>query len=109
MGKKQTAAEARRDEDFDAIMAGLNDAVAIAQGQADPATYRVHVPEQIDVKAIRKSQGMTQAMFALTYGLPKASIEEWEQRRRTPDTGSRLLLKVIAREPEAVKRALSAA
>jgi hypothetical protein len=30
---------------FERIMAGLNDAIEIAEGRADPTTYRVHVVE----------------------------------------------------------------
>lgn len=106
MAKKPTAAERRRDEDFAGIMAGLTEVEAIQAGTADPATYRVHTPAQIDVKAIRQAQGLSQKGFAERYGLPKATIEEWEQGRRQPDTGSRVLLTVIAREPDAVRRAL---
>ena len=40
---------------FDKIRAGLEDAIAIARGEANPATYRVHVPDQIDVKAIARN------------------------------------------------------
>ncbi|MEQ7156559.1 helix-turn-helix domain-containing protein [Brevundimonas aurifodinae] len=91
---------------FDKIAEGLEEAVEIKEGRADPGTYRVHAPEKVDVKAIRTAQGLSQAGFAARYGLPKATIEEWEQNRRQPDTGSRLLLRVIEREPEAVARAL---
>ena len=92
---------------FNKIMDGLADVLAIEEGRADPATYRVHAPVKVDVKAIRKRQGLTQAAFAARYGLPKATVEDWEQERREPDTGSRLLLQVIDREPEAVQRALA--
>lgn len=105
MTTKTTAADRRRDDDFAGIMAGLDEVLAIEEGRASPA--RVHAPERVDVKAIRKAQGLTQAAFALAYGLPKATVEEWEQGRRQPDTGSRLFLKVIEREPEAVQRALA--
>ena len=105
MTKLITAADRRREDDFENIMAGLGDAVAIVEDRADPETYRVHAPETVDVKAIRKGQGLSQAAFAARYGLPKATVEDWEQNRRQPDTGSRLLLKIIEREPEAVGRA----
>lgn len=105
MTRKPTAAERRRDDDFAGMMAGLEEVLAIEEGRARPA--RIHAPVSVDVKAIRKAQGLSQAAFAATYGLPKATIEDWEQNRRLPDTGSRILLKVIEREPEAVQRALS--
>lgn len=107
MSNKPSAAERRRDEDFAGIMEALGQVEAIEAGTADPSTYRIHAPEQVDVKAIRKAQGLSQAAFAARYGLPKATVEDWEQNRRQPDTGSRLLLKVIEREPDAVRRALA--
>ena len=39
----------------DSIRRGLREAVAYAKGEADKNAYRVHVPEKIDVKAIRTS------------------------------------------------------
>lgn len=107
MPDRPSAADRRRDDDFASIMAGLGDAVAIAEGTAVPGTYKVHAPERVDVRAIRKGLGLTQAAFAARFGLPKGTIEDWEQKRREPDTGSRILLKVIEREPEAVQRALA--
>ncbi len=92
---------------FDKIAAGLNDAIAIARGDADPATYRVHVPEEIDVKAIRKRLGLTQEQFGLRYGFGPR-VRDWEQKRKRPDAAMRAFLLVIAREPEAVDRALHA-
>ena len=39
---------------FDDIMTGIADMGEIINGTADPATYRVHVPERIDVRRIRQ-------------------------------------------------------
>jgi putative transcriptional regulator len=39
---------------FDKIAAGLKDAIAIARGTADRASYRVHVPADVDVGRIRR-------------------------------------------------------
>lgn len=104
---KRSTAKRPMDDDFTNVMAGLGEAVAYVEGTADKAAFQVHVPEKIDVRAIRRKLGLTQAAFAASFGLPKAAIEEWEQGRRKPDTGSRILLKVIEREPEAVQRALA--
>ena len=93
---------------FDQIKAGFEDAVAIARGEADPTTYRVHVPVEIDVKAIRKQLGMSQAQFAASFGFGLDAVQNWEQGRRRPEGAARAFLKVIEREPEAVRRALAA-
>jgi putative transcriptional regulator len=93
---------------FDNIKAGLEDAIAIARGDADPATYRVHVPAAVDVKAIRQKLGMSQAAFARSFGFALDAVQNWEQGRRRPEGAARAFLKVIEREPDAVRRALAA-
>ena len=93
---------------FDKIKAGLEDAIAIARGEADPATHRVHVPAEVDVKAIRRKLGMTQAEFARSFGFGLDAVQNWEQGRRRPEGAARAFLKVIDREPDAVRRALAA-
>jgi putative transcriptional regulator len=39
---------------FVKIKARLEEAVAITRGEADSSTSRVHVPAEVDVKAIRR-------------------------------------------------------
>lgn len=92
---------------FDKIKAGLEDAIAFAQGDASRAV--AHVPPAIDVRAIRKGLGLTQEEFALRYGFSIARIRDWEQGRSRPDGAVRAYLLVIEREHEAVDRALQAA
>jgi putative transcriptional regulator len=94
---------------FDKIAEGLADAIAIARGEADPATYRVHAPTDVDVVKIRQSMGLTREAFALRFGLPLGTVRDWEQHKRKPDGAARVLLTVIDKEPEAVTRALAAA
>ncbi len=79
---------------------------AIARGEAHPATYRLHVPVDVDVRKIRKSLKLSQTQFAARFGLPASTIRDWEQHRRKPEGAARVLLQVIKREPEAVSRAL---
>jgi putative transcriptional regulator len=92
---------------FAKISAGLKHAIEIAEGRADPATYRAHVPQAVDVKALRTKLGLTQEQFALRFNLSLARIRDWEQGRSAPDGAVRAYLKVIEREPKAVTRALS--
>jgi putative transcriptional regulator len=37
-----------------------------------------------DIKALRKSTGLTQKAFAELTGIPKRTIEQWESGRRNP-------------------------
>ncbi|MCT8971188.1 helix-turn-helix domain-containing protein [Microbaculum marinisediminis] len=94
---------------FDKIKAGLENAIAISEGKVDPECYRVHVPEEIDVKAIRKQLRLTQQAFSDRYGFSLARLRDWEQGRSRPDSAARAYLKVISQEHEAVERALRAA
>jgi len=88
---------------FDKIMGGLNDAIAFADGDVGGSVP--HAVSVIDVAAIRKATGLSQAKFADTYGLDKSAVEEWEQGRRKPGRAARVLLRVIEINPEIVKEA----
>jgi putative transcriptional regulator len=78
---------------------------AIARGEADPATYRVYVPADVDVRKIRNALKMSQAQFAVRFCLPASTIRDWEQNRRKPEVAARVLLQVIKIDPDAVYRA----
>jgi putative transcriptional regulator len=91
---------------FDKIMAGLAEAVEIAEGRADPATYRLHAPKSVDVRAVRRRRGLTQVEFAARYGFSLGRLRDWEQGRTQPEPAHRILLTVIDREPDALARAL---
>ena len=90
----------------DSILRGAEEALAFARGEADEADYRVHIPETIDVKAIRKQLGLSQQAFAARFGFSVGSVRNWEQGTRQPDGAARAYLTVIAREPEVVSAAL---
>jgi putative transcriptional regulator len=88
------------------LIESAQEALAIAKGEAAPA--RVYASPTIDVAAIRKQLGLSQQKFAKRFGLSLAMVRDWEQERRNPDQAARTLLTVIAREPEAVARAVAA-
>lgn len=90
---------------FDKIMAGLTDALDIVEGRADPAASRVHIPAQIDTRAIRAKMRLSQVQFADRFGLSAAAVRDWEQGRRVSEAGSRAFLRVLSKDPEAVERA----
>jgi putative transcriptional regulator len=94
---------------FDKISAGLQAAIDFTNGTADLSHYRVHVPSDVDVRAIRKRLGMTQERFANTFGFPLSTLRDWEQGRGRPETSARAYLLVISRVPEVVERALQEA
>ena len=58
------------------------------------------------MRALRARLGLSQAQFALMFGLNLDTWQQYEQGRRVPSGPASTLLRVIAREPEAVLRAL---
>jgi putative transcriptional regulator len=93
----------------DSIRRGLNEALAYAEGNTDGNAFRVHVPERIDVKAIRTKLDMTQEEFAGRFGFSVNTLRHWEQGSRQPEGPTRAYLLVIDRAPKAVQKALQAA
>ena len=93
----------------ESIRRGLEEAIAYADGAADASHYGVHIPGDIDVKAIRVRLGMTQEEFAGRFGFSINTLRHWEQGRRIPEGPTRAYLLVIDRNPKAVQRALKAA
>jgi putative transcriptional regulator len=49
---------------------------------------------------------LTQEQFAARFGLPLGTVRDWEQGAHRPDRAAQVLLTVIARDPDAVVRAL---
>lgn len=88
------------------LIQSAKEARAFARGEANESEYRVHVPEEVDVRALRVRLGMSQSMFAGRFGFDITAVREWEQRRRRPDRSARVLLTVINHSPELVEAAL---
>jgi putative transcriptional regulator len=79
----------------------------------DPDTAPVSSDEELardrmvyPVRAIRERLAMSQTTFARLFGISVDTLQNWEQGRRQPEGPARMLLRVIDREPEAVRRAL---
>ena len=63
----------------------------------------------VDVRAIRRAAGMTQAQFATAYEFSVRTVQEWERGAKKPSGPARTLLRAIKGDPEGVRRALVAA
>jgi putative transcriptional regulator len=87
------------------MLRGARQALAFARRES-AEEFAVHVPETVDVRAIRKDLGLSQREFAMQFGFTAEAVRNWEQGRRRPEGPARILLKVIQNDPEAVKRAL---
>ena len=89
---------------FEDMMTGLNEVDTFLAGEK--TGYKVSVPSDVDVKAIRKRLSMTQSRFSDTFGFSLDAVKHWEGGRRTPESSARAFLTVIAKNPSAVIAAL---
>ena len=81
---------------------------AFLPGEVEAVSY--DVPDDIltaeRIGKIRRSVASSTKVFEAEFRIPARTIEAYEQGRRRPDAATRVLLRVIEREPEAVRRAL---
>ncbi len=94
------------------LIRGMENAVAHARGRkraTRETTIRVNVPAKINVGAIRRKLGMSQAAFAARFGFSIKNVQNWEQGSRQPEGPARAYLLVIDRNPKAVQKALAEA
>jgi len=87
-----------------ALIKGMTEVVAHIRGEIKLESY--YLPGPVDVKAVRRRAGMSQAKFAAAFGLNRRTLQEWEQHKAEPDGAVRAYLTVIDRNPEAVIEAL---
>ena len=91
----------------DDLLEGMQEMLAHMRGEETGATtHRVEV-ETVDAKAIRAKYKMTQADMAMVLGTSLSGYKKWEQGQRRPSGVALTLLKIMDKEPEAVKRALA--
>ncbi len=83
------------------LIQSLNEALAHAKGEG-PAI--VHAP--VTPREVRKQAKLTQAQMAPLMGMSLSGYRKWEQGTRRVSGPAATLLRVVEREPEAVKRAL---
>ena len=92
-------------DDFDKLVSSIKEAGRIKRGEIAPSRSFMFEPE--DIKAIRSKVNMSQSEFAFMIGVSVATLQNWEQGRRTPGGPARALLKIAAENPEALLHALS--
>src|SRR5450759_4306546 len=96
---------------FDAMSEAQRNAAAAHDPDAMPLTpadfKRMKCTPQ--VKLIRRALSLTQEEFAGRFHIPLGTLRDWEQGAAVPDQSARAYLTVIARDPEAVRKALASA
>jgi len=90
-----------------ALEESAKEILAHLRGQKRLPTRRVVLPNEVDVKRIRKRARMSQSEFASAFCINPRTLQEWEQGRRKPDATTRAYLAVIAKNRKAVLKALA--
>jgi putative transcriptional regulator len=107
---KKTGESERDWSRFDAMTADERHAAAASDPDARPLgpdDFK-RMKRTPQVKIIRRALGLTQEQFAARFHIPLGTLRDWEQGAAQPDQSARAYLTVIARDPEAVRKALDA-
>jgi putative transcriptional regulator len=93
---------------FDAMSERGRHRAALSDPDARPATRAqlARARRLPSVRALRKQLNLTQHEFAARFHLPLGTVRDWEQGAHRPDKAAQVLLTIIARDPDAVTRAL---
>lgn len=93
----------------DDLVEAFEEMAAHLRGEVEVESYDLPMdiltPERI--RAIRRSVSTSTMAFEREFRIPARTIESYEQGRRKPDSATRLLLRLIERDPEAVRRVAS--
>lgn len=74
-----------------------------AQALVESSSPALHAEE---VRAIRYKLGQTQSEFAAMIGVTVPTLQGWEEGKRLPDGPALALLRVAAKNPKIVAKAL---
>jgi putative transcriptional regulator len=96
---------------FDAMSDAQRSKAAARDPDARPLTPEdfKRMKRTPQVRIIRRALGLTQEEFAYRFRIPLGTLRDWEQGAATPDQSARAYLTVIARDPDAVRKALETA
>lgn len=84
------------------LIQSLTEAVAHAKGQGKAILH-----EPVDPRVVREQVALTQEQMAPLLGMSLSGYRKWEQGKRHVSGPAAMLLRVIEKEPDAVRRALS--
>jgi|SRR5690242_6418809 putative transcriptional regulator len=87
-----------------ALLDGLEEALAWKRGEIPLEVVNIDPMPAERIRAIRRKVARSAKEFERRFGIPAATISNWEQGRRKPDPAGRLLLKLIDAAPETVEK-----
>lgn len=92
----------------DDLVEAFDEMAAWLKGEAQAETWEIPADEitAARIRAIRRSVSPSTKAFEAEFRIPARTVEAWEQGRRRPDAATALLLRILEKEPEVVRRAL---
>jgi putative transcriptional regulator len=88
------------------LIEAMKEALSHARGRKRLKIHRIST-KPVDIKAVRAKLRLTQYEMAALLHVSASGYRKWEQGVRQPQGAARTLLKVMAREPQSVLRALA--
>jgi len=85
---------------FDELLESVREGGAILRGEQTAS--REFLLDDPDVRSLRESYGLSQPKFAALLGISVGTLRNWEQGRRRPEGSARVLLRIVAKHPDAV-------
>jgi len=105
----QTARPPASSQVGDDLVEAFQEMAAYLRGEVEVEAYEVPndvlTPER--VRTIRRKVATSTKEFERQFQISARTMEAYEQGRRRPDTTMQALLRIIEREPDAVRRALA--
>lgn len=90
-------------EFYDDLSTSLNQALAIAKGDAQPSRQFSH--EMPDIKLIRTKTGLSQQQFADKLNISSRTLQNWEQGTRNPTGATITLMRLLDKQPDLISLA----
>ncbi len=91
---------------FEQLKAGLEDSVAYSKDELSLRTAELPIPPPAvnanDVRALRQSLRMSQAVFAATLNVSPRTIQSWEQGLREPSDAALRMIQIVRVNPGVV-------
>lgn len=90
---------------FDDIKTGLTQAIEYEKGSLHATVRTISVaPVEVftasEIKAIRKSTGLTQSIFAKYLGVSRKTVEAWEAGKNQPSGAACRMLALTRQDPQ---------
>lgn len=92
---------------FDQIKAGLEDSAAYSKGTLSLKTTELPVPPPAvtanEVRGLRRSLHMSQAVFAATLNVSARTVQSWEQGVREPSDAALRMIQIVRVNPGVIR------